>query len=1426
MNVLGMVTEIFLIYSGNVCVISRKTFKFFITSRNTSDITVVRTQLVVIEKNPSDLNNLEDAQQIMNSKMKGLSVNRQSQIAQLFKTNDIATALSRAVKYTKGNILLLRTALTGWLEQDVPILGSYTTFENLFDDQLKRIFYNHQIFKTVTKIFQVLCTAMEPLYVEELLEIADLKDEEIVDVLPIIGKELSHFIRHANGKISLVHKSLAVYLTDDNRKTDQFYISKKDGCFLFANYLLNSVSVYKSFTNISLVDIASYLACSTDKKLKKTFLQYGKKLINEFSGAYIIHQAAAKLNSYDAMSLLLDLFSCRSIDETDQGNITASYVAAAFGNHRNLKALLDRKANVNFTRLGPRFINETVNMLEFCKTFAFWDYSLLNIAAQNGHMKTVVTLLQYDVNILHQTAFGSNSFLLAVENGHTRLVREFLIRFRSILISSLNLALYLSAKNGYVDIVDLLLYHGAEDLCLACNSSQYWTSLYQTRLQAINTTKNFKMFDFVFLDDRRYVRCETALETAIQNGHTEVVQLLLKSTNKTLRCRESGGRTPAFTALKFKRSEIFDLLMQQGINKLDRCLYRKRRIETLDLSESERKEYLQNMCPFNITLSHFLTFNWERKLFYLGQSNNIWNWTTTDSDGATPIHYACCAGNSDMIDILERDGARFDVKSLNGSTPVHSAAICLQNEALSYLLYRYPTSVFDNQNRSISHYVAMSAKFSYVTTEEIMNNDKYSVIYLENKLYEEVSFKDKHNKSLLHYACENGNVNLFNFFHKSANFIGLDMGEKTFLDSVLENLPILSQNIVKIVNQCNIYLFSTDVSCYADRIKIFIPHEYLIYLILKRSEKTRDIVLQNIERYVNISLQKNSAHLLGILLYNFPREYSQYMFRYGIASLQNLFMHPEINPLLFKFLPDMGYDCSKIAVEATLHDIVQDERRTFWKSLFFDFRKFQISSRSLDDCIDGYGYNFLHRSVMGGNHKAFFTLRKLGMSLSIKTRNGRNLIQLLVDNAPCFEERDKIRKLILILSDKGLVIQETWNENNFASIGYNEISSFLTSETRMLKRMNLHEICDHSSKSISFSHKVAAKGLLRLLMEIKEQFGLHAFNCVNKNGVTTDILLRVFNHYKKFTFFWFLNSGPVEVDIISSLMLKIILDFKPFVLSKNSVEKKCNYRMKNFRNIQRMNRCLLNIEKDFLGIHLQYLKLSGIKSQADFEEIMKESYFHGDKNLTNFYSESFADGLASIKNIFENRKDSCYGNSLSYDKLFRITQDSNCLNTTQSFEKINSTHCIEMIALLSQLKIIYQNFYNKMKYGKVFYYLFLYQHKLNIPFENDPLYPLNDTMVGYFDLYFNSVMLMSLQKHEFHMLKKYEFLDWFKSCKNCLAKEMIKRISSSTIREIKKWKGTDESIFLSFDHKWSQIPNDADIPLKKYHSYFMGDGET
>lgn len=1324
--------------------------------------------------------------------------------------------------------------MTEWLEHDVPILDSYTTFEDLFDDQLKRIFQDQHIFKTVTKIFQVLCTTMEPLYVEEILEIADLKSEEIVDVLSIIGKKLNHFVRQVNGKISLVHKTLAAYLTDDSKKTSQFYISKKEGCILFAKYLLKSVSVYKTFANLSLVDLASYAACSMDKKLKKTFIQFGKKLINEFSGAYIIHQAVAKINSYDAMSLLLDLFSSRAIDERDQGNLTASYVAAAFGNHKALEALLDRNANVNFIRLGPRFINETVEMLKFCKTFAFWEYSLLNIAAQNGHIETVLTLLQHNVNISHQTSFGSNSFILAVENGHTRLVQEMFLRFKSDWLPSLNQALYLSAKNGYLDIVDLLLYHGTEDICLSCNSSQYWTPFYQTRLQAINSRKNLKLFNYIFLADRRFIRCETALEIAIQIGHTEVVKRLLKSSDDALRCRESGGRTPIFTAVKFKRLEIFNILMQQSISKSDRCLYRRKREQTLDFSERERKEYIENMCPYNVTLSHYIAYHWEIEMFELGLTHNLWNWTARDSDGATPVHYACCAGNSDIIDIMERNGARFDEISFNGSTPLHSAAICGQRKVLSDLLSRYPASVFDNQNRSISHYVAMSVRFHDESTIEIIDkNDKneFQVVYLKHKLQEEEAlFRDMRNKTPLHYACENGNINLFNLYYKDLAIIAyLDIDDFSILNAAFNNTPVIYKNVVKTA-VCNIYLLSTDVNCDVERSKIFVPHEYLVYLILNSTFKPRGFVRQNIETYINISLQKNSAHLLGILVHNYHLEYSQYMYKNGIASLGNLFKHPEVNPILFKFLPDMSYNCSEITSEAVLHDIVQDKRRTFWTLRLFDFNKFHIFAKSLDLCMDSKGYNFLQRSVIGGNKLAFHLLLKLGMSCSITTRDGRNLIELLVDSAPCFEEKDKRRKVTISTFKKTSTANETWIENNFASDSYRAIASYLVKKTRLIRKIKLRELCNNASDSLSFTQKVAAKGLVELLIEVKNKFDQ---NCIDKNNLTIAMLLHFFNHFEKIPLrlILLLKYKKINTSIrtTTALFLKVLWHFKPMFPPKYSVERKCKFRMKNFRSIRRMGLCAFSMEKESLLIMQQYLKISGVKLERNINSMIYEVKLF--RNI-NYFNEH-----ANYLPVFFNISDvSEYPHALFnatinlYDKISQDFRKFGFLETFYlhsnsfkmrftPFDKTFSRYCCELISQLKQMKSIFEYLYFHAKVKMRFLLLHLYQNKLNIPFERDITFLIRDQEIGFVDMYLKSIVAMTFKKPEFHMHKRYHFLDWFKSCKNCLGDEMIRQITLSTIWDITKWRGSDKNNFLKLNLKPTFPLKDADTPLDKYNIY-------
>lgn len=899
-----------------------------------------------------------------------------------------------------------------------------------------------------------------------------------------------------------------------------------------------------------------------------------------------------------------------------------------------------------------------------------------------------------------------------------------------------------------------------------------------------------------------------------------------------MRCRESGGRTPVFTALKFKRLEIFNILLQEGISKFDRCLYRKKREQKLDLRQKERKEYIEHMCPYNVTLSHYIAYNWERETFELGLAHNLWNWTVRDINGATPVHYACCAGNRDMIDLLERNGATFDERSFNGSTPLHSAAICRQHKILSDLLSRYPESVFDNQNRSISHYVAMSVRYYDESTIEIIDKNEFQEVHLKNKLQEEAVFRDTRNKTPLHYACENGNINMFNFYYKHfSNIAYLGIVDYSILNAAFINTPVIYNDVVKTA-VCNIYLLYTDLDCDVKRSKIFIPHEYIVYLILKSTFAHRRFVRQNIEIYIKISLQKNSAHLLGIVFHNFPLEYSQYMYKNGVASLKNLFKHPKINPILFRFLPDMSYNCSNITSEAVLHDIVQDETRTFWTLRLFDFNKFHIFAKSLDLCMDSKGYNFLQRSIIGGNKLAFQLLLKLGMSCSTTTRDGRNLIELLVDSAPCFEEKDKRRKVKMSTLKISSTVHKTWIENNFASDSYNAISSYLVRKTRLIRKIKVRELCNNASDSLSFTQKVAAKGLVDLLIEIENKFDR---NCVDKNNLTIAMLLHFFNHFAKFPLrFQLLQKyDKTNRKTITALFLKILWHFKPISPPKHSVERKCKFRMKNYRSIRRMGLCAFSMEKESLLITHQYLKISGVKLKTN-SMIYEMNIF---RNI-NYLKDYLIDTPISlnIPNASENPHALSNATIVLYDSILQGLRKYRCIDRFYTysnsfkmrftpFDKTSGRICCKLISYFKKVKLFFEYLYSLGKVKMKFLLLHLYHKKLNIPFERDKKFLIRGKEFGYIDVYLQSLVAITLKKPEFHMHKRYSFLDWFKSCKNCLANEMIRQITLSTIWDITRWKGSDENIFLKLNLKPTFISKDADTPLNKYN-IFSEDAEV
>lgn len=115
----------------------------------------------------------------------------------------------------------------------------------------------------------------------------------------------------------------------------------------------------------------------------------------------------------------------------------------------------------------------------------------------------------------------------------------------------------------------------------------------------------------------------------------------------------------------------------------------------------------------------------------------------------------------------------------------------------------------------------------------------------------------------------------------------------------------------------------------------------------------------------------------------------------------------------------------------------------------------------------------------------------------------------------------------------------------------------------------------------------------------------------------------------------------------------------------------------------------------------------------------------------------------------------------------------------------------------------------------------MYQGFLNIPYQGytDNQYMIKNNGAELVNLYIKHLALISMLKPEFHMQKRFDFWDFFKACKNSFAKKMIREISSSTVREIRKWKGSPENMFTTFSASM-YTPEETKKPLEKYKLLF------
>ncbi|XP_055999536.1 uncharacterized protein LOC125656669 [Ostrea edulis] len=1381
-----------------------KYIKFLTSSRNISLISQLNRHLTVFEQKAENDKNNRDIGLFVKEKLRNAQPKDISNLKSVFKSVDEIS--DKAVKYGKGNMLFVLHVLKQWTDTEHLSFDNIpNTLETSFYDQFLRIFGNDDAqFGSTRKILEILCASTEPLSEEEIFEIANIPEADQINTIKLIGNELSHFIRLVRGKVIILHRSLSKFLTNNERRREQFYISKQNGCAHLSYYFLRSVNSKRSFNDTDILQLTEYVSCSKNQSLKDLYLKSGKKFYSSIHyrtrfthpPMFLLHRAALRLNSYSSMSLFLDLylkFPLAHVDENDDGNITASYVAAAYGNHEGLVALLKYRANVNFTRLGPRIMNTSFNdIVKFSKHSAQWEYNLLNIASQNGHLNVVRILLRNRVHMKHKISCGLDSFQLASEFGQTSVVKYFLMNYMSTFHNSLNFSLYLASKNGHEDIVSILLYHGAVDICLPCTGRMYWTKFHQTRLQVIDNDFDLQQFNYIFKDDRRMIRCETAIEVAIQNGHTEVVKRLIAHSNSSLDCRESGGRTRLLTAARFDRTDILEFFMSLNVSFAHRCVSGYQNKEEFELSKTEELEYDKNLCLNNMSVFHLVAEYGSSKTVVLLYDNfkNAF-WTARDIFGATPLHYLVCQGRLELISNFE---SNYNIRSYNGSTLLHSAAICKQYSLLDFLLIRIPESPLDNRKQGFVHYLAQSDSFKYENVQSVIDHTQPLRKTVLGRIKQELFSRDAMKRTPLHYAAIHGNINFYllcfelDWNHTNWNdLFGLrDINNLTVLDLLFKNLPPYDSFPKSILTPTNSFIIN--------------PHQHFISLILDRSF-LRNMIEKKLNVFCQYSVRRGYPRILERLL----RKYLEH--GYNISHFYecvSFFFHTiptmeYIHPMYFGLFPLSSFlkcNCDSLKT-FTFHKLMEDRKRSF-RMYVKTALNFKMNCKYMNFCYDDEGYNPLHRAVIGGNFDGFEYLIDNGMSVNVKTKDGRDILDLVIEYAQCSPEYYGFMKEAM---STNMSFSNTIEVDILRGRRYNKIASYIAQNTKLIKNRTPMQICNRNTNALSISHLAAAKGLVNVLKAIQINFGETYADCTNYINISTTYLLNFFGHLS------FHTTESIDFESSAALYVRYALDFRPFLYPKGSVLWKCKRRISNFRNAKSLLSCASKANEERVVLSMQVIKLSGVKSGDDYDKFCQSCGY--DKFLSD--KPQFNCIVNDVKKFLKNPKTYKYKYLLEYKRHEVLFEKVNC-----KMKRNKSKKCLSIISQKIKLKRKAQSVFFSISVGIPWIIIGnLYEYDIMKPFQisvETEYVSTSSSTITYIIAYVSRLYLQ--HHHGFSSLKKYDYWDALRKSGNIRGKTMVRTILNTPISEIRKWKGTRQSrlmlrYILYNDHA-------SDTPLRDY----------
>ena len=720
--------------------------KLIITSRNDSNILKHFLKSVTVDLYPSHSNNMGDIKLFITTTLyEHFSLFQAFENFFKFEEDEISSLTSSLLRHSQGNFLFVKELLHFCLAESfaTSLKSIPPTIGGVYFTYFERAYGSRDNFRIGRKILEVLVASFVPLSEEELFKVLYLQDPQLdYTYSDFINKlnGLSHFLRYGKGNtISLFHLSLLEWLTDENNIDSPYFVDKRKGHRTLATYLLKNAYNSSNHNQTPVLHLAQHIAFSGHLSFfYAEFQKLPATLITtpvDDSQRTLLHLGAAVKN-VDAIRLFLPFFS-KTADLEDNYGVTPAFVAAAEGALENLKFLLENGANISHrTNPPPKPPYEFHQDPIIASKTAFWSSTLLHAASQNGQLEVVKFLLQRHVSLTERNGVYLSALQLAAQNDHLEVVT--LLHKNGAQADQG--ALHHAAANGHDDVVKFLLQNASvKDECMRCDGSFYWldgkaryqAALIEPEFKSGGEFKKYKSAlwhlaqpeylklnssDFRFVNDKHLILCQTALHTSVLKGHLEVVQTLLSQSDNALQCTDFSGRTPLHDAVRRNNKAIAEVLLRAGSNLLKRCSLHQNL--TLASSGSYRKynhlnvmeeyHYDAEICPHGSSPMHLAAKHGHTHMAAVLKNYGA-SFYTTDFQGTTSLHIAACHGQTDFIQWLISSSQEMHINaaSENGSTPLHSAAICGRFLEIPILIeLGADTKSQDKQGMTALHYTA------------------------------------------------------------------------------------------------------------------------------------------------------------------------------------------------------------------------------------------------------------------------------------------------------------------------------------------------------------------------------------------------------------------------------------------------------------------------------------------------------------------------------------------------------------------------------------------------------------------------------------------------------------------------------------------------------------------------------------------------